>query len=196
MRILIGGAVVGAALIGLAGPALATDATPTPGASPPPSPTASPTASPSASPPPSASPSPSGTTNRVDVLLKPSKVAQGGRLSVGATCFTEAGGTAESPAFGQIHLKRGEGGSGAETTVRSNVKPGEYVVKVACAEGGSGQAVLTVVAAQTKEKPIGGAETGGGGAGTATGPAITAGAAGLALAGAGAWIAVRRRRRA
>ena len=196
MRILIGGAVIGAALIGLAGPALATDATPTPGVSPPASPTASPTASPSASPPPSASPSPSNPENPGDVFLKPSKVAQGGRLQVGAYCFSEKGGTAESSAFGQIHLKRGEGGSGAETTVRSNIEPGEYVVKVACAGGGSGQAVLTVVAAQTKEKPIGGAETGGGGADTATGPEVTAGLAGLALSGAGAWLVVRRRRRA
>jgi len=194
MRVLIGGAVLGAALIGFAGPALAaTTPAPSPSIPSPSAPAATPSPSTPASP--SATPSPSDPTIRVEVFLKPSKVAQGGRVKVGAYCFSESGGTAESSAFGRITLKRGEGGSGAEATVRSDAKPGEHAVKVTCAEGGSAQAVLTVVAAQTKQKPVGGAETGAGG--TVTHPAMITGMASVALGGAAvAWLVVRRRGRA
>lgn len=165
-RLTISGAVLGAVVLGLAGPvaaaqlseAQAPDLV---------SATASASASASASPAPSIGPSgpPHGEYPRDEPTLSPWRVAQGGSVRITAYCANPVGVTAESVVFGKVNLTNvTKDGRGRSTTVRvpADTKPGEYSVRVMCPDPDGGQIAKLVVYA--KRKPTGGAATGGGGA--------------------------------
>ena len=160
----ISGVVLGAVVLGLAGPVAA--ARPSEARAPE---LVSATASTSASASPSVSIVPSGPPHgeypRDEPTLSPWRVVQGGNVRITAYCANPVGVTAESVVFGKVNLTNvTRDGRGRSTTVRvpSDTKPGEYSVRVMCPDPDGGQIAKLVV--YTKKKPTGGAATGGGGA--------------------------------
>jgi hypothetical protein len=189
-------AATGALLMGLATSALMAGSASAAPASPSPStPASSAAPTPTASTSTSTKPAQKSTT----VTLNPSTVARGGSVLIGGGCQDSYGSkaTAESTAFGKVTLNPMDGGPGARVTIGANVPLGKHAVNVRCADGATGSATLTVVAGQTRTKPVGGVETGGGGTATERPSLLWAGGL-VPLAGLGVAIALllRRARRA
>lgn len=146
---------------------------------------------------PSPSTSPSTSSSSTTVTLNPSSVARGGSVLVGGGCWGSYGkpATAQSTAFGTVTLNPMDGGPGARVTIGKDVKPGKHVVNVRCADGATGAATLTVLGSQTKTKPVGGVQTGGGGTAGGAPSHLWAGLVPLAgLGGLGVGFVLLRRR--
>jgi hypothetical protein len=125
----------------------------------------------------------------VGVQLSPTTVAPGGAVYVRAFCTSGTSATVSSTAFATATMGAASSGGGliALVTVASTTGPGAYGVHVACANGDTGDATLTVA-------PSGGASTGDGAMAGRPNPGLAwAGLAMIALALAMLVVLVRRR---
>lgn len=123
----------------------------------------------------------------VNVKLNPATVNPGAGVVVMASCTSGSSATVSSTAFTTATMGKTSTGLSALVTVPTTTTPGAYGVHVACANGDTGDATLTVA-------PAGGATTGDGT--MAGGPNPGLAAAGLALLAAAAGLAfllLRRR---
>jgi hypothetical protein len=176
-------ALVGTVAVGLAGPAMATEDTPSaPGTSAAPSgnqPSGNPSPGTST---PGTEPSPDNTGDdpsnpgyyRPPVFVSPATALPGTILNISA-CYPDQTGTAESLLFGTVKLVQTNGFTAyGRTMVPAAAKAGTYEIGIMCADGKSAFTFITVVTekhdnpatteTQTSQVPAGAPETGAGGA--------------------------------
>lgn len=147
---------------------------------------------------------PSAQGTDVHIQVDPSTVEPGLRVEIRASCGDNVNpAKVRSRAFSEVTLTPGHGGGSlvSTVTVSTSVEPGEYRVRLSCANGSSAATDLIVLHMQ---RPTRGPDTGGGGladddaagpAGSRVVPAVLAGGGAAALATAGVLVSRRRRAR-
>jgi hypothetical protein len=129
----------------------------------------------------------------VFVELNPSTVPVGDRVGVRAGCDDNlAPAQVTSDAFGTVTVNPRHGFLTATVTVKADLRPDDYRVRLVCPGGESARATLHVVA---KDRPVRGPATGFGGTAGPDPGAVALIAAGLTAIGAGVALGVWRLRR-
>ncbi|MGN9910442.1 hypothetical protein ACTMTJ_23080 [Phytohabitans sp. LJ34] len=127
------------------------------------------------------------------VEVNPSSIQPGYRVGVRGSCQENLNdAVAKSKAFGEVKMAPEHGFVVAAVTIPTGTKPGDYDVKLSCANGSTATTTMYVLG---MDNPTKGPATGGGGTagGTSTPLVLTGGGIAAVVAGVGL-LALRRRR--